>query len=1295
MKLDELNDRVLCLLTSLLNGETIDKVEVERLIKKIKDTSLKEPPTKIINNYSNFDNTHDAVAIYEAVDNGKNFKIVYFNSIAEKIEQINKAKVIGKNVTDVFPGVIKFGLFDVLKKVWETGTPVNHPISIYEDNRILGWRENYVYKIATGEVVATYRDITKQKQAEAEVIKSESKLKSLINNKKESIWSIDSDYNFIIFNDFFKEQYYLIHKIILDVGINALDLLTQDLYVLWKENYDRALSGERVSFEFSTKIKKKLNFFEVWLNPIITKGEITGVSVSSINITERIDKSKALFESEEKYKQITESSLDIIFQINKRGKLLFFNDSLEKVLGYTKEEAVGKSFRKFVPLKEIPKYVVNLSKIFSEEPIEYFNTQIYHKDGHLVDVEVSGSLIKQKGKLIGQGTIRDISERVKIENALKEREENYRGIFNSTSDAIYIQNSDGIFIDVNIGASKMYGYSREYFIGKTPEFIGAPGKNDLNKVMKFVKSAFNGNEEKFEYWGQRKNGEIFPKDVTLNPGMYNGEKVVIAVAKDVSERWEFQKKINASEEKFKNILHFAPDAFFHGNKNGDFIECNEAASLLTGFSKKELLQMNMKSFFTDATLNKKPMRYDLLENGKTYRTEREIITKNGDVKFIEMNSKKMNDGTLQSFVRDITERKNAEEALIASETNYKLIAEKASDVVWLMDLNGKSLFVTPSIKKFTGYSVKEYISQSLEDRFTTKSASVAHSILTDELTKYKRRKISKDYSKRIELDYKCKDGSVKTGELLVTPFFGKDNSLIGIHGVTRDITERKKAEKNLKESEKNFRLLFENSPLGTYIATPKGEIIDGNSALLKMMGSPSIEATKQINVLDYLPLVNNGYAKKFKECVKSNKTLSFSIKYKSKWGNERIFSSYLIPLSNAENKVQSIYTIMEDITDKKNAELALKESEKKYRLISNITSDYIYEAGENRDGAFDTKWVGGSFEKITGFSLEEYIKSGGWKAHLHPKDVEKDNQALLKLKNNEATSLEVRIFNKDGKVVWIRNVCLPIWDKKNNKLSGMIGACSDITEKKKMVEELILSKEKAERSEKIKTEFLAQMSHEIRSPLNTIMSFIELIKEEVSEYLSEDLTDSFQSIESASTRIIRTIDLILNTTDLQLGTYKISVGEINVVNMLKQIRDEYTQSAFNKGLDIQLDLEFNRRKIISDEYALIQIISNLVDNAIKYTDKGFVKICACKGSKNELVIKVQDSGIGMSKKFLPNLFNSFTQEEQGYTRKYDGNGLGMALVKNYCNLISAEIIVESKKRKGTTFTLKITNLKIK
>jgi len=163
-------------------------------------------------------------------------------------------------------------------------------------------------------------------------------------------------------------------------------------------------------------------------------------------------------------------------------------------------------------------------------------------------------------------------------------------------------------------------------------------------------------------------------------------------------------------------------------------------------------------------------------------------------------------------------------------------------------------------------------------------------------------------------------------------------------------------------------------------------------------------------------------------------------------------------------------------------------------------------------------------------------------------------------------------------------------------------------------------------------------------------------------------------------------------TDLQLGSYNLSVVEFNVAEILNRIIKEYIQSANNKGLELKLEMGFDYFALKTDEYAILQIVSNLVDNAIKYTDKGIICVRAEKYYDNGLIIKIIDTGIGMSDIFLPKLFNSFTQEEQGYTRSYDGNGLGMALVKKYCDVISAEISVVSKKNIGSTFTIIVPNI---
>lgn len=232
-----------------------------------------------------------------------------------------------------------------------------------------------------------------------------------------------------------------------------------------------------------------------------------------------------------------------------------------------------------------------------------------------------------------------------------------------------------------------------------------------------------------------------------------------------------------------------------------------------------------------------------------------------------------------------------------------------------------------------------------------------------------------------------------------------------------------------------------------------------------------------------------------------------------------------------------------------------------------------------------------------------------------------------------------------------------------------------------------------QRADKLKTEFLAQMSHEIRSPINIILSFSALLKSEVEDHLDEDMREGFTSITNAGERIIRTIDLILNMSEIQTGIYDYRPEEINLYDdIFTKLHLEYSQKAKSKNLDFNIVSPSEAPLIFADNYTVMQIFANLIDNAIKYTSKGFIKIVIMKDN-NHVIVEVIDSGQGIHPNYIPNLYKTFTQEEQGYTRKYEGNGLGLALVKKYVELNKAEINVESEKGRGTKFTVTFDYLK--
>lgn len=270
------------------------------------------------------------------------------------------------------------------------------------------------------------------------------------------------------------------------------------------------------------------------------------------------------------------------------------------------------------------------------------HTILISKDGRKIPIANSGAPIKDEdGNIIGVVLVfRDQTKERESERALKESEESYRGFFNSVLEAIYIHDETGIFLDVNECASKMYGYDRDYFIGKTPEFVSAPGLNDLPKVVECVKRAFNGEPQQFEFWGIRKNGEVFPKDVRLYPGTYFNKKVVIALAQDITERKKAEKELSEREREYYALINNLPGFVYRcaNDKNRTMYFISNGCETITGYSANELLYNNKIAFndiiHPDYQQKLNLIWEDVLQNRSTFEYEYPIITKNDEQKWV-------------------------------------------------------------------------------------------------------------------------------------------------------------------------------------------------------------------------------------------------------------------------------------------------------------------------------------------------------------------------------------------------------------------------------------------------------------------------------------------------------------------------------------------------------------------------------------------------------------------------------------------------------------------------------------
>lgn len=240
---------------------------------------------------------------------------------------------------------------------------------------------------------------------------------------------------------------------------------------------------------------------------------------------------------------------------------------------------------------------------------------------------------------------------------------------------------------------------------------------------------------------------------------------------------------------------------------------------------------------------------------------------------------------------------------------------------------------------------------------------------------------------------------------------------------------------------------------------------------------------------------------------------------------------------------------------------------------------------------------------------------------------------------------------------------------------------------KKFEEDLIKIQGKVNASSELKNEFLSILSHEIRTPINVILGNLYLLKEELEGKLSEDQSSSFDLVDLESRRFIRTVDSMILLSELQQGNYDKNISELSIQEVLQDLIPLFHKEALSKNIDFRFIQGPNKIMVQGDRYSISMLLNHLISNAVKFTEKGSIELLLYRNQDNNPSFQVRDTGVGIADSFLPKLYEPFAQEDSGYSKNYEGNGIGLTLVKKCCELNGAEVFVETKKHKGSTFTV--------
>ncbi|MGE6226058.1 PAS domain S-box protein [Paenibacillus chitinolyticus] len=706
-----------------------------------------------------------------------------------------------------------------------------------------------------------------------------------------------------------------------------------------------------------------------------------------------------------------------------------------------------------------------------------------------------------------------------------------------------------------------------------------------------------------------------------------------------------------------------------------WLRVNPSFCRMLGYTEDELVKLSDRriTFPEDIALSG--------ADSSLFRFEKRYVHKNGGIVWAAVGLSPLPPDSAEpaAFLVqavDLTANKVREEQLLDIERQYRLITEASLD--WISrhapDEMATMTYSSPVCKTFFGYEPEEMIGQA--------AIPLVHPDDLDRVLLFLERNRHTEGDK-VMFRFRCKNGDYVWLESTTRYTYDKDGKVSGIVSISRNITERKKADQQLQESEQRYKSLFDHNPAAVYSMNLDGDYKTANKNLQKITGytleeligmywGPIVAPVDLPKTLHHFELAKQGFPQ------------SYDLTIIHKDGHPVEINSTNIPII-VDNEVVGVYGITIDITDRQRYLEQIEKLSSEYTLILNSVTEGIFGV----DSSGNAMFINPAGAKMLGFVPEELIGKpylGLLQNTFGSPAQQSDDEQLIYRAIREGRSYhnkEAVFWRKDGSSFLADYHVSPLID--NGELRGAVVVFKDITGEK----EIIRAKESAEKADQAKSEFLAIMSHEIRTPMNGIIGMADLLAE---TELSEEQRSYTDIILQSSYALLRILNEILDFSKIEAGKMVVNHEPFDVRSVLNHVVELFHPKAAERGIRLTYELDGSIPSIlIGDEGILRQIIVNLVGNAIKFTEKdGHVSISAKLDKmpgRSDAVLQffVRDTGIGIPADKQSQLFQSFSQLHPTINRKYGGTGLGLAICKKLVELLGGAIGVDSQVNVGSTF----------
>jgi PAS domain S-box-containing protein len=1084
-------------------------------------------------------------------------------------------------------------------------------------------------------------------------------------------------------------------------------------------------------------------------------GEIIGVLSSGEDITVRKQAEDKLLESQELFKKTLE--LGVVGMATTHPYTYYFlsaNQHLCKMLGYTEEELLQKTWVEITfPKEKVDEDSNNLEKLLSGELNGYvMEKQYQHKDGHMIDIILSVQGVRKKDGTIDYILIliNDISDHKKAEKELNKLNRIYTVLSNINQTIVRVKDKQTIYdeacrIAVEDGKFRMSwiglvdeqtntflpvatsGFAQEYvqtfnidlndkILSDCP--IGRTIKTGVHYIANNI-----ANDPEMIHWHENalklgyKSSAAFPinvlgktigafliyseelfffneAEVSLLDEMANDISFAIEFIDNETNRKQSESKLQESNQRFNRLVAEMNDVVWTANIDGSKImEINQSFEKVYGITLEEF-KTNPELWIEMVHPEDRKIAEDsgkeLLDKGRA-SFEYRIIKPDGSICWL-MDRKSIiydSDGKpiqIGGIASDITERKKAEE----EKNKLTSLVKHSKELVNLADLDGTMIFINEFGSKMIGVSPEEVRNINIMQVISDKSRDVVQNEVIPAL-----------FNTGIwqgELQYINIKTNVLT-DVFATTFTIKDEKTgapLFLANVSLDITERKRAEEEITKLNNLNKEVLNNAGEGIYGLDTNGVSTFVNQSAARMLGYEEYELVN-------IPMHTNHHYKKVDgtEYLREDCPIYGAFKEgKTNHRDDEVFwrkdgTSFPVEYTStpmiADGVIKGAVVVFKDITERKLAEEEIRKKEEYLRFVMYATNDIIYDwnlISNNID------WNNKLHENL-GYPTELTTTDiQWWEDKIHPDDFAEMKESIQEVFDKKLTfwNEEYRFKRFDVSFAYVYDRGILIYDEYKNPVRW-VGSVMDITKSKLAERELLISKEKAEESDKLKTAFLANMSHEIRTPMIGIIGFSRILTE--SNLTKSERKEYAEEMHKSSNRLLGLLNDIIFASQLETGNIESENREFNLNYLIEELYSDHLDKANTKDIEINasIGLSDEESEITNDEEKIQKIFSILLDNSLKFTDSGSITF-GYKTMPNDCELFVKDTGIGISEEFLPKIFDLFSQENIALNRAHEGAGIGLMIAKRLVELLGGRIWVESQKGVGTTVYFTITKDKV-